>query len=233
MLEIPRLLEQRRLRVFPFLIVSVFVGILAFGVGAVSFGVRFRFTIGFGFFCRTIQCIHFVHIHRRVSTEEIGAIDGNLLHDVRLFIGQGFDCRILLHFTNQRTTHNSHREHADSGNGIQCESAAFWTLLRHHTQHGGPEECFTESVQRGENKDRRHAYRTGQHEEAHNSESRGCNQQTNRRKFFHNRSRKEKAENHHDARGVNQNPQRIPTGCLHRLLHDSRYRTIGSQLSGR
>ena len=146
MLEIRRLLKQRRLRVFTTLSVFVFIGILTSGVIAVFFGVRLRLTIGLGFFCRTIQCIHFVHVHRSVSPQEIGTVRGDTLHDVRLGISQGFDRGILLHFTNQRATHDSHREHADSGNSIQCQGAAFRTLLRHHTQHGRPEERFTESV---------------------------------------------------------------------------------------
>ena len=68
MLEITQLLEQGRLCVFTFLSASVFISILTFGVVAVLFGIRLRLTIGFGFFCRTIQCIHFIHVHRSVLT---------------------------------------------------------------------------------------------------------------------------------------------------------------------
>ena len=102
-----------------------------------------------GFF----QFCDFAVVEGLVLAEEILPFGGEGFIGIRRAFFNGCLDAIFSQLTDDRATKDTHCEHPDARDGIQCQCAPFRALFGNNPEHGWPEESFPEAVKGCEKED--------------------------------------------------------------------------------
>ena len=168
-------------------------------------------------------------IYGFVITKDITPVLSDGFDHTRMGFGDGICFVPLLKGSDKRTPHDTDGEHSDSGDGIEGKGSPFRVLFGYDTQHGGPEEGFTDPINGGGDEDHGQSRGAGQEEKPHGCEGGGGHQKSQGSEFTNNGSDIE-AKDHHDSRGIDQYQDGRRSDFQHGSLHQTGYPPIGAQL---